>query len=186
MKNIEIKNNLPQLMISFFLALMINGIIESIFDFSTLMPFYMYGITVMLEVGIIFTASKRIVNNWTSIDKYIISILYFCFILTILFGRYGYGGRWVQLNPVACFREFYYGSYYERMIFAFNIVSFIPVPIFMEVFVKDVKKSIALSILFGIFIEFFQLMTCSGVFDLGDITLYCTGICFGYVYLKRN
>lgn len=186
MSILRTKYNIPLIIASFLVSFFINNFLKMIFDFSVLMPFYIYWITVVLESSIIFMVAKRIVKDWTNLDKYIVSILYFCFILTILFGRYGYGGRWIQLNPFACIREFCYGSEYERLIFAFNIVSFIPVPIFLEVFTKDVKKSVLLSILFGMSIEVIQLVTYTGVFDLGDMALYFTGICFGYVYLKRN
>lgn len=186
MSNIELKNNLPYFTISFFSTLLLNEVIKQFFDLSRLMPFYMWTITVLMETMIVYMISKRISNNWTNIDKYIVSASYFAFILTILLGRYGYGGRWLQLNPFACFREFYYGGQYEKLIFAFNIVSFVPVPIFFEVFTKDIKKSIILSVIFGISIEILQLITCSGVFDLGDMTLYFVGICFGFVYMKKT
>lgn len=180
------KNIIPHVILSFFFALFVNEVLELFFDIRGLMPFYMYGITVVLESMIIYVASKKVLKNWSEIDKYIISILYFGFILSILLGRYGYGQRWIQLNPFACFREFYYGSHYERLIFAFNVVSFVPVPIFFEVFTKDIKKSVILSIILGIGIEVLQLITCSGVFDLSDMLLYFTGICFGYVYMKKT
>ncbi len=182
----EKKKNIGEILLSIFLTLIGNEILKSIYDFSVLMPAYMYGITVVVEFTILYMVLKRLLHNWSEIDKYIVSILYFAFILLILLGRYGYGGRWIQLNPLACFREFYYGSAYEKMIFAFNIVSFVPVPIFIEVFTRDPKKSVILSVLFGISIEVLQFITYSGVFDLGDMSLYFVGICIGYVYIKNT
>lgn len=186
MSTINIKNDMLNILLSMILTLIINSILKSIYDFTALMPLYMYGIGVGLETMLIYMVSKKVLHKWNDIDKYIISILYIGFILLILLGRYGYAGRWIQLNPMACFREFYYGSYYEKIIFAFNIVSFVPVPIFIEVFTRDIRKSVILSVLLGIAIEILQLVTCSGVFDLGDMTLYFVGICFGYVYMKKT
>lgn len=186
MDTIKKKKNIREVILSVLLTIVINEILKRIYDFSTLMPTYMYAIAFIVEAMLVFMFLKKLMNNWSDIDKYIISILYFAFILLILLGRYGYGGRWVQLNPMACFREFYYGSYYEKIIFAFNIVSFVPVPIFIEVFTRDIRKSVILSVLFGIAIEALQFITYSGVFDLGDMTLYFVGICIGYAYMKNT
>ena len=180
------KGKLLQYIFSLLLTILLNQFICMVFDYSQLMPFYMFIITVGLESLIVYQVTKRMINNWNKMDKYAVSILYFCFILAMLMGRYGYQDSWIQLNPLACLREFYYGTYYERMIFAFNIVSFIPIPIFIEVFTRNIKSSVVLAFLFGLLIEILQVITHKGIFDLGDLTLYCVGICIGYVYMKKT
>lgn len=129
-------------------------------------------------------------KNWSKKHAYWLCVTYYLLLCVALFARYDTGVSILQLNPFACFREVYYGGFTEWVVMAFNICYFCVMPWMNGIFIKNLKYNIFLCVLIGFFCEFLQLVLHRGVFDLGDIFLYCIGICMGgickYIYEKKK
>lgn len=170
---------------SFLLTMLINIPIQYLIDYYLVIPDTLYKMSILLEWALLYEIMKRILKVWKYYDKYIFTTLYFILVLSMLMIRYEYGYSVLQLNPFACFREVYYGSYKEWTNFMFNLCIFIPAPLFIYIYTHNWKKSIYICFFLGIFLEFMQCITHRGIFDTGDILLYCIGIIIGYVLSRR-
>ena len=79
----------------------------------------------------------------------------------------------------------YYGSWTEWIVFAFNIGYFMFMPWVNGLFISSNKENFIVSVFIGFLCEFMQLIFHRGVFDLGDISLYVVGILLG-IYVKEK
>lgn len=70
--------------------------------------------------------------------------------------------------------------------FIINIIAFIPLGIFFTILLKkaNIMKILVLSLLFVMFIEVTQFVTCLGIFDVDDIILNTLGCFIGYTISK--
>ena len=73
-------------------------------------------------------------------------------------------------------------GFFEWIVFLFNLIFFIPLPILLSnTFVKEKKKVFILSVSIVISVELLQLITKRGIFDIMDLFLYFIGIVLGFI-----
>jgi glycopeptide antibiotics resistance protein len=141
-------------------------------------------IVACIEVVFVYDAIMFFTKNWTVGHRVLLFFVYYLFLIIALLVRYDQGVSMIQLNPLACIREVYYGSWIERLIMLFNVGYFMFMPWVNGLFVCKDKENFILSVCVGFGCEFLQLIFHRGVFDVGDITLYVLGVLLG-LYIKR-
>lgn len=140
-------------------------------------------------------SNKKVVGLFFS--SYLIVIFYFLF-LSDYFGRkesfLSYRYNFVPFREITRYiRRFdSFGFLLVSMNLAGNILAFIPFGIFSPVFLKNRSKwlkSIFLGLLFIIIIEFIQVVTRVGCYDVDDIILNMLGIIIGFfihLYIMKD
>lgn len=148
---------------------------------SNLLHVIVFGI----EVVFVYDGILFFTNHWTVQHRVLLFFVYYLFLIIALLVRYDQGIRMIQLNPFACLREVYYGSWIERLVMMFNIGYFMFMPWMNGLFTKSDKENFIICVGIGFGCELLQLIFHRGVFDVGDITLYVIGIMIG-LYIKRK
>ena len=120
-----------------------------------------------IELVVIYDALMFFTKNWNVKHRAMFFFAYYLFLIIALLIRYDQGITIIQLNPFACLREIYYGSWVNGL------------------FISSNKENFIVSIFIGFLCEFMQLIFHRGVFDLGDISLYVVGILLG-IYVKEK
>ncbi|WP_296055986.1 hypothetical protein [uncultured Holdemanella sp.] len=138
-----------------------------------------------IELVVIYDALMFFTKNWNVKHRAMFFFVYYLFLIIALLIRYDQGISIIQLNPFACLREIYYGSWTEWIVFAFNIGYFMFMPWVNGLFISSNKENFIVSVFIGFLCEFMQLIFHRGVFDLGDISLYVVGILLG-IYVKEK
>ena len=138
-----------------------------------------------IELVVIYDALMFFTKNWNVKHRAMFFFAYYLFLIIALLIRYDQGISIIQLNPFACLREIYYGSWTEWIVFAFNIGYFMFMPWVNGLFISSNKENFIVSVFIGFLCEFMQLIFHRGVFDLGDISLYVVGILLG-LYVKEK
>ena len=138
-----------------------------------------------IELVVIYDALMFFTKNWNVKHRAMFFFAYYLFLIIALLIRYDQGISIIQLNPFACLREIYYGSWTEWIVFAFNIGYFMFMPWVNGLFISSNKENFIVSVFIGFLCEFMQLIFHRGVFDLGDISLYVVGILLG-IYVKEK
>ena len=138
-----------------------------------------------IELVVIYDALMFFTKNWNVKHRAMFFFAYYLFLIIALLIRYDQGISIIQLNPFACLREIYYGSWTESIVFAFNIGYFMFMPWVNGLFISSNKENFIVSVFIGFLCEFMQLIFHRGVFDLGDISLYVVGILLG-LYVKEK
>lgn len=124
-------------------------------------------------------------NNWNVKHRAMFFFAYYLLLIVALLVRYDQGVSIIQLNPLACLREVYYGSWSEWIVFGFNIGYFVLMPWVNGLFIRSNVENFFISVFIGFLCEFLQLIFHRGVFDVGDISLYVIGILIGF-YVKKK
>lgn len=174
------------LLLSLILSLFIHYyIISVLMDIFGMRWQILHFVVWCIELVFIYDALMFFTNNWNVKHRAMFFFVYYLLLIVALLMRYDQGVSVIQLNPFACLREIYYGSWTEWIVFIFNISYFMFMPWVNGLFIRDNKENFVTSVFIGFMCEFLQLIFHRGVFDLGDIALYVLGISLGF-YIKKK
>lgn len=125
-------------------------------------------------------------KKWKKYDKILISFIYYITLAYVLFARPDMEYAFYELDPYQLVNSIRYGSYDEWIVALFNILLFIPMPIIHNFYNKRKNVyNLGLSISIGFLVELIQVVSHRGVFDIGDIILYCVGIVIGMLLKEK-
>lgn len=148
-------------------------------------PSFLGQILMYIMISIVLYEFLITYRKWKKWDRNIMTIIYYITLIYILFAREDMGYAFFELDPHQLVNSIRYGSYDEWIVAIFNVLIFIPMPIFNQFYIKDPFRNTVLCVSSGILIEFIQAVSHRGVFDVGDIILYCAGILIGCFMRKK-
>lgn len=159
------------LVLSLFIHYYVTAVLMEVFG----MGWYPIQVVVWcIELVVIYDALMFFTKNWNVKHRAMFFFVYYLFLIIALLIRYDQGISIIQLNPFACLREIYYGSWTEWIVFAFNIGYFMFMPWVNGLFISSNKENFIVSVFIGFLCEFMQLIFHRGVFDLGDYLSICS------------
>lgn len=160
-------------------------IVSILMDLVGMTSDFLHVIVCFIEIIFVYEGILFFTNHWTVGHRVLLFFVYYLLLIIALLVRYDQGIRMIQLNPFACIREVYYGSWIERVVMLFNIGYFMFMPWMNGLFTKNDKDNFIVCVVIGFGCELLQLIFHRGVFDVGDITLYVIGILLG-LYIKKK
>jgi len=119
-------------------------------------------------------------------DKWFMVFVYIAVLYSLFFKRniYRYESVVIGLNPLSFIADMMKDS--RNILFTMaNAMMFIPLPFLLHLFnVHKFKNMLIINLIFSILLELSQIITRTGIFDIGDIVVYTFGFIMGYVILR--
>jgi len=145
-------------------------------------PSIILSIITMFLVAFVFyiSAVSIISKNFNKFYIDIIAILYFLMVIALTFFKSSYTYASINLNPLSILGEFKDFFNHTLLLLISNTLIYFPLGIYIKY--KTNKKNLKILLVFLLYvflIEFIQLISHSGIFDINDIITNTLGFFIG-------